>query len=95
MHVGKTELKNVKSAGQISRPVIVLALSLKSETNVVMISLIVLRKNSLNNNAQKVNSRIINMCGKRGITFIDHTDTIDIERHLNESEIQLNKSGTI
>ena len=95
MHVGTNDLKSVKSDGQISSPVIDLALSLKSETNDVIISLIVLRKNSLNNNAQKVNSRIINMCGKRGIIFIDHIDTIDIERHLNESEIHLNKSGTI
>ena len=35
------------------------------------------------------------MCGERDITFIDHTDTIDIERHLNESKVHLNKSGTI
>ena len=95
MHVGTNDLKSVKSDGQISRPVINFTLSLKSETKDVMISLIVLRKNSLNNNAQKVNSRIINMCSKRGIIFIDHIDTIDIERHLNENEIHLNKSGTI
>ena len=35
------------------------------------------------------------MCGEHDITFIDHTDTIDIERHLNESKVHLNKSGTI
>ena len=35
------------------------------------------------------------MCSERDITFIDHTDTIDIERHLNESKVHLNKSGTI
>ena len=35
------------------------------------------------------------MCGKRDITFIDHTDTIDTERHINESKVYLNKSGTI
>ena len=35
------------------------------------------------------------MCGERDITFIDHTDTIDTERHLNESKVHLNKSGTI
>ena len=35
------------------------------------------------------------MCGERDIAFIDHTDTIDTERHLNESEVHLNKSGTI
>ena len=35
------------------------------------------------------------MCGERDITFIDHTDTIDIGKHLNESKVHLNKPGTI
>ena len=39
--------------------------------------------------------RNLNMCSERNITFIDHIDTIDIERHLNESKVHLNKSGTI
>ena len=72
-----------------------LALSLKSETNAVTIPLIVLRKANLDNKAPEVNSRLINMCGERNITFIDHTDTTDTERHLNESKVHLNKSGTI
>ena len=95
LHVGTNELKSCKIASQISRSVIDLALSLKSETNAVTISLIVPRKDNLNNKAQEVNSRLINMCGERDIAFIDHTDTIDTERHLNESKVHLNKSGTI
>ena len=83
------------TASQISRSVTDLALSLKSETNAVTISLIVPRKDSLNNKAQAVNSRIINMCGEQDITFVDHTDTIDIERHLNKSKVYLNNSGII
>ena len=35
------------------------------------------------------------MCAERDITFVDHTDTIDTERHLNKSKVHLNKSGTI
>ena len=35
------------------------------------------------------------MCGERDITFVDHTDTTDIERHLSESKIHLSKSRTI
>ena len=95
LHVGTNELKSNKTANQISRSVIDLALSLISEANAVTISLIVPRKDSLNNKAQEVNSRIINMCGERDIAFIDHTDNCDIERHLNESKVHLNKSGTI
>ena len=35
------------------------------------------------------------MCGGCDITFIDRSDTIDIERHLNKCKIHLNKYGTI
>ena len=35
------------------------------------------------------------MCSERNVTFIDHNDTTDTERHLNESKVHLNKSGTI
>ena len=93
--VGTNELKISKTANQISMSVIDLTLSLKSETKAAMISLIVPRKDSLNNKAQEVSSRLINMCDERNITFVDHTDTIDTERHLNESKVHLNKSRTI
>ena len=95
LNVGTNELKSNKTASQISRSDIDLALPLKSETNTVTISLIVPRKDSLNNKAQEVNSQFINMCGECDITFVDHTDNIDTERHLNESKVYLNKSGTI
>ena len=35
------------------------------------------------------------MCGEHNITFVDHTDTIDTERHLKESKVHLNKSSAI
>ena len=35
------------------------------------------------------------MCGEGDITFIDHADTTDTERHLNERKVHLNKSETI
>ena len=95
LHVGANELKNSKRASQISRSVIDLSLSLKSETNTVTISLVLPRKDSLNNKAHEVNSRLINMCGEPDINFVDHTDTIDIERYLNERKVHLNKSVTI
>ena len=95
LQVGTNELKNRKKVSQISTSAIDLALSLKSETNTVTTSLIVPRKNTLNNKAQEVNSRLITMCGERDITFIDHTDTISTEIYFNESKVYLNKSGTI
>ena len=72
-----------------------LPLSLKLETNTVTISLIVPRKDSLNNKAQKVNSWLTNICDGRDITFVDHTNITDVVRHLNESKVHLDKSGTI
>ena len=95
VHVRTNELKSTETANQISRSVTDLALSLKLETNAVTISLIFPRKDNLNNKTQKVNSRLINMCDERDILFINYTDTIDTERHLNESKLHLNKSGTI
>ena len=95
LHVGTNELKSSKTATQASRSVIDLALSLKLETKPVTISLIVSRKNNLNNKALEVNSRLINRRDERDITFLDYTDTIDTERHLNESKVHLNKSRTI
>ena len=95
MDIEGNKLKSSETASHTSRSVIDLALSLKSEANAGTISLTVPRKDNLNNKAQEVNSRLINTCGERDITFIDHTDTIDTERYLNESKVRLNKSGTI
>ena len=81
-----------KRAVQISRSVIDVTLSLKSETNTVTISQIVSRKDSLNNKTQEIYNRLINICDERDITFVDHTDGIDTEGHLNQSKVHLNKS---
>ena len=82
---------NLKAVGQLVR-YIDLALSLKSETNTI--SLIVPQNDSPNNKAHERNSRLINICSERDITLADHTDTIYIERKLNESKDYINKSGT-
>ena len=77
----KVKYISSKTASQISRSVIDVTLSLKSETNTVTISQIVSRKGSLNNKAQEINNRLINICDERDITFVDRTDAIDTERH--------------
>ena len=51
LHVRTNELKSTKTASHI-RPVIDLALSLKSDTNAVTIALIVSRKEILNNKSK-------------------------------------------
>ena len=57
--------------------------------------LIAPQKEILNHKAQEVNSRLTNMCGKHDITFVDHTDYIDMKRYLNETKVLLNKPGAI
>ena len=85
--MGTNELKSSKIASQISKSVIDLALSLKLEKNTVMISLIVPRKSSSNNKAQEVNSRLTNIFGEHNINFVNHTETIEIEKYLNKSKV--------
>ena len=95
-HIKLHELKSSKKASQLSRSVIDLALSLKyKKKNTVTISLNVLQKASLNNKAEEVSNQLINMFRERHITFIDHTHTIDIERHFNKNKVNLSRSGTI
>ena len=50
---------------------------------------------SISSGRTNFNGNYISIQGKCDITFIDHIDTIDTERHLNESKVHLNKSGTI
>ena len=68
-------------------------ISLKNETNTIHVSLIVLRNDHLNNKVNEVNSCLINMCQQRNIKIINHTDTIDSSKHLNESLFDLNRYG--
>ena len=35
------------------------------------------------------------MCQQQNIKFINHSDTIDPKGHLNESQLHLNKNGTV
>ena len=95
LHVGTNDLNSEKTASQISNSTIDLANSLKNETNNIHVSLIVPRNDNLNNKVNEVNNRLINMCEQRNIKIINHSDTIDRSRHLNESHLHLNRYGTV
>ena len=60
-----------------------------------MISLIVPRGDNLNGKVNKVNDRLRHMCDTRNIKYIDHTELINPEQHLNERKLHLNRYGTI
>ena len=95
LHVGTNDLNSEETASQISNSIIDLANSLKNETNNIHVSLIVPRNDNLNNKVNEVNNRLINMCEQRNIKIINHSDTIDRSRHLNESHLHLNRYGTV
>ena len=95
LHVGTNDLNSEKTASQTSNSIIDLANSLKNETNNIHVSLIVPRNDNLNNKVKEVNNRLINMCEQRNIKIINHSDTIDRSRHLNESHLHLNRYGTV
>ena len=62
---------------------------LKSEDNKISISLIVSRKENLNNKANEVKSCLIHICAKRSIPYIDQINSIQPENHLNKSKLQV------
>ena len=59
------------------------------------VSLIVPRNSNLNNKANEVNSRLIHMCTERNFPYINHTNSIMPENHLNESKLHFNRYRTI
>ena len=65
LHVGTIYLNSGKTSSQIVRSIIELAVSLKTNTNIIMISLIAPQNDHLNNKANKVNNGRVNICGER------------------------------
>ena len=94
LHIGTNDLKEKRKASQIAKSIIDLAISIKSEDIKVVISLIVPRYDILNNKAFEVNDRLKNMCKERNILYIDHSETIQPENHLNNGNLHLNRYGT-
>ena len=70
------DLRSDRTASQIARSIIKLALSLKSQDNKISISLIVPKNENLNNKASEVNNRLIHMCAERNIPYINHANSI-------------------
>jgi len=96
LHVGTNNLSSSKTASEIAKSIIDLACSLKTSANKIVISLIVPRKdnNLLNNKASEVNDRLRHMCTTRDLPYIDHTDSIDIENHIVDAGLHLNRYGS-
>ena len=61
LQVGTNDLNSEKTTSQISNSILSLANSLKNDTNIIHVSLIVPRNDHLNNKFNEVNSRLINV----------------------------------
>ena len=93
LHVGTDHLKTERTARQITKSIIDLSISLKKNGNMIAVSGIVPRLDELNNKAAEVNNRLELMCKQRGLPCICHCETIDPNKHLNESNLHLNSYG--
>ena len=99
LHVGTNDLNSKKIKFQFqnsqSKWILYLANSLKNETSTIHVLLIGPQNDHLNNYVNDVNIRLINMCQQRNIKIINHTDTIDPSKHVNESLFYWNRYEAI
>ena len=93
LHAGTNDLRTENTASQIAKATIDLATLLKNDDNTVTESGIVPRLDDLNNEANKVNHRLVLMCKERNISFLSHDESIDPNKHLIESKLHLNSNG--
>ena len=93
LHCGTNDLNSERTASQIVRSIIELALSLKSKNNKISVSLIVPRNDNLNNKASEVICRLVHMCAERNIPYIGHINSIQPENHFNESKLHFTGMG--
>ena len=93
LHVGTNELRSSKTAEEISKELLNLALDLNTNQNEVMVSSIIKRDDKWNAKGQEVNGFLSSKCSELGLGFIDnhHIST----NHLNGSGLHLNFNGTI
>ena len=83
LHIGTNDLTTEKTASQISRSIIELDTSPKSDTNTVSISATVPRSDEPDNKATEVNNHLVFMCQERNISFLSHRNIIELSKHLN------------
>ena len=95
LDVGTNDLNSEKTSSQLANSIIDLRNSLKTDNNDITILLIAPRADNLNNKANEVNNRLVNMCNQRNIRFTNHSDDIQLERYVNDSKVCLNRYGTM
>ena len=92
-HIGTNDVPSDKSAEDIAKSIVELALSAKSASCDVSISNIVVRKDGHQNKCQEVNYHLKEICIEKNINLIDHSKNIK-PQHLNKLRLHLTKKGT-
>ena len=94
LHVGTNDLNSDRLSDLIAKSIVDLAITLKNNSQNVIISNIVIRNDNFNEKAMEVNGYLKQLCIEKNIFLIDHTKTIH-SRNINRSKLHLNKSGSI
>ena len=94
IHAGTNSLRGNSKPDEVATEIIELATALKTETNEIVVSSIVPRRDRLSEKVEKVNDILTTKTSARGIGFIRHTN-ININDHLKPKGLHLNNKGTI
>ena len=93
LHVGTNDLKTERTASHIAESITDLTIFLKNNGNMIAVSGIVASLDELNNKAAEVKNHLELMVKQRRSPYISHCETIDPNKHLNESNLRLNPYG--
>ena len=92
VHVGTNDLSNkAKSELEIATELLSLSKSMRNKETDVLISGLVQRLDEYEVKRERVNHIVEDLCKEQGFRYIDNSN-IDPTRHLNVSELHLNKS---
>lgn len=92
-HAGTNNLNTKEEPNTIANNIVKHAIDMKTDSNEVNISSLIIRDDKLNEKAAKVNDFLKIKCSKYGLRFIDNSNVT--KEHLNKSGIHLNFKGTV
>ena len=95
IHVETNDLNSEVPPKSIAESTVDLAMSLKTESNDVSVSNIILRTDNslLNQKGCEVNSHLKDLCEERNLYLIDNTKKFR-SHHLNKGKLNLNRKGS-
>lgn len=93
LHIGTNELRSQKLPNEIAIEILDLAGTIKKESNEIIISGIIPRRDFLNEKAKEVNSILKSLCNENNIVYVDNSNILP-SKHLSNDNLHLNIYGT-